>query len=171
MKNLKLDIIPLVVSILILLIGFGVCLTSNFVFGYRQYIAIISLIIATSLYFKKKKVYFIFFAIVLTLGIFGVLDFYYKTYRVGFVQFGINPVYVGLLILFFALSKNQINKFFPEKNGKQKKVLDKDLVNSFESKFKSKTARQLKDIADVNSKFTDEAKEVARVILKKKNNL
>jgi len=127
------------------------------------------LIIATVLYFKNRKIYFLFFAIVLTLGLFGLLDFYYRTYRVGFGEFGINPLYAALLILFFAFSKNQLDKLFPEKSGLKKRTLDENLIKSHESKFANKNTEELNGIIATDSKFTDEAKEAAKRILKNKN--
>lgn len=47
--------------------------------------------------------YYLIFGLTLLAGIFGLLDFYFRTYEVGFGSFGINPIFVILLILHFAI--------------------------------------------------------------------
>ncbi|WP_232520882.1 hypothetical protein [Flagellimonas nanhaiensis] len=97
------------------------------------------------------------------------MDFYITTYKVGFSGIGINPIFLALLILFFALSKDWMDKYLPEKEGSYERSLNENLIKSFESKFKDKTIFELKEIAGENSKFTDEAKKAAKRILKNKN--
>ncbi len=127
------------------------------------------LTIATILYFANRKVYFLFYALTLTIGLIGFLDFYITTYTVGFAGVGVNPIFLGLLMLFFAVSKKQMDKFLPEKAGTNERTLNENLIKSFESKFKDKTILELNEIVDGNSKFTNEAREAAKRVLKTKN--
>ncbi len=89
----------------------------------------------------------------------GFLEFYITTYKVGFAGVGINPIFLGLMILFFVVSKEQMDTLLPEKKNPKERVLNENLINSFESKFKNETIKGLNAIADSNSKFTEEAKE------------
>ena len=100
---------------------------------------------------------------------YGLMDFYITSYKVGFAGVGINPIFLGLIILFFVVSKNAMDKLLPEKREVKTKTLDENLIKSFESKFVDKTVAELNGIADQNSKFTDNAKTAAKRILDKKN--
>lgn len=143
--------------------------TSNYVFSTKHYIGIGCLTGATILYFTNKKTYYLFFALTLTVGLIGLLDFYINTYEVGFAGVGINPIFLGLMILFFVVSKNDMDKLLPEKRKQKTRTLDENLIKSFESKFIDKTVAELNGIMNQNSKFTDEARTAAERILKKKN--
>jgi len=115
LTNLKKDIIPLLISILLILISLLIVLTTDKIFNQSHYIGIACLTLSTLLYFKSKKIYFYFFALTLVAGLFGLLDFFYANIRIGFWKFGINPVFIILIILFFSFSKNTMNELFPEK--------------------------------------------------------
>ena len=101
MRKIETDIIPLVISIILVFTSMVIILSSEYIFNYKQYIGIGGLILSAFLYFKNRVYYYIFFGLVLLVGIFGFLDFYYTTYKVGFGNFGINPIFLGLLILLF----------------------------------------------------------------------
>lgn len=147
-------------------------MTSNYIFNTKHYAGIICLAVSIIFYFTNRKIYYFFFVLTLTIGLIGFLDFYITSYKIGFAGVGINPVFLGLIVLFFGVSKKQIDTLFPEKNKRTKKILDKNLIKSFESKFTNKTVTELNEIADENSKFTDEAKTAAKkIIIKKKNML
>ena len=62
-----------------------------------------------------------------------------------------------------------MDKLSPEKNGPKKRILNDNLIKSFQSKFTDKTVTELNEIIGENSKFTDEAKEAAKRLLEKKN--
>ncbi len=144
-------------------------MTSNHILSTEHYVGIVSLIISIILYFTNRKIYFLFFALTLTIGLVGFLDFYYVQFKVGFAGVGVNPIFIGLMILFFAVSREQMDKISPEKDGPKKRILNESLVKSFQSKFTDKTVMELNEIIGENSKFTDEAKEAAKRILGEKN--
>ncbi len=142
---------------------------TDYILTTKHYIGIGCLLLSLILYFTNRKFYFLFFALTLTVGLIGFLDFNITTFKVGFAGIGINPVFLGLMILFFAVSREQMDQIAPEKNRPKKRVLDKNLIKSFQSKFKDKTVSELNGIADENSKFTEEAKTAAKRMLEKKN--
>ena len=169
MKKIETNILPLAISVLLILISFGISISSNKVFTTEHYVGSVAVSISLILYFTNRKIYFLFFALTLTIGLIGFLDFYITSYKVGFAGVGVNPIFLGLLILFFAISKEQMDKLSPEKRTDEKPILDENLVKSFETKFLDKTVAELKEITDENSKFTDAAKTAAKRILEKKN--
>ncbi|WP_010516901.1 hypothetical protein [Croceivirga radicis] len=123
LRKIEISILPLILSILLVLISVGVIMSSQFVFTSKQYIGIASLAISTILYFVNKKFYVVFFTLTLTMGLLGLLDFYVTTYKIGFAGAGINPIFLGLLILLFVVSKEQIGGLNSKntENGKPKK--------------------------------------------------
>ena len=165
MKKIEANILPLALSVILVLISSVIILTSDYIFTTEHYIGIGCLAISVILYFTNRRIYFIIFALTLTLGLVGLLDFFYSTLKVGFAGVGINPLFLGLMVLFFYFSDGKAH----EKNGPTKRVLNEDLTKSFESKFANKTATELNAIVNNDSKFTNESKEAAKRILKKKN--
>ncbi len=144
-------------------------ITTDYILTTKHYAGIGCLILSAILYFTNRKFYFLFFALTLTVGLIGFLDFNISTFKIGFAGIGVNPVFLGLMILFFAVSGKQMDKLSPEKNGPKKRVLDENLIKSFQSNFEDKTIADLNAVIDTKSKFTDEAKEAAQRVLKKKN--
>jgi len=169
LKKIETNILPLAISALLLLIAIGMAVITDYILTTKHYVGIACVLLSVVLYFTNRKLYFLFFALTLTVGIIGFLDFNITTFKVGFAGIGINPVFLGLMILFFALSREQMDKIAPEKNGPKKRVLDENLVKSFETKFADKTVTELNEIIAENSKFTDEAKIAAKRILDGKN--
>lgn len=169
MKKIDTDILPLAISVLLILISFGITISSNKIFTIEHYIGIATVVVALVLYFTSRKIYLLFFALTLTTGLVGFLNFYITTYKVGFAGVGINPIFLGLMILFFAVSREQIDKRFPGKKEIKERTLDENLVKSFELKYKDKTVGELNEMAKGNSKFTDEEKTAAKRILEKKD--
>lgn len=102
------------------------------------------------------------------MGLIGFLDFFITSFEVGIAGVGINPLFLGLMVLFFAVSREQLNKMAPEKKVSAEKSLDENLIKSFEARFKDKTVAELEGIARQNSKFTPEAKAASERILEKK---
>ena len=168
-KTIEVNVLPLAISVLLFLISIVATITSNKIFATEHFVGAICLLISIILYFINRKIYFLFFALTLTVGLLGFLNFYITSYKIGFAGVGVNPLFLGLLILFFVVSKNQMDKLSPEKRGSIQKTLDENLIRSFESKFKNKTEKELTKVADESSKFTDEAKEAAKRLLEKKN--
>jgi hypothetical protein len=154
--------------LVLVLISFGISVASNNIFTEKHYAGICCLLISSILYFTNRKIYYLFFLLTLIIGLTGLLDFYITSYKVGFAGVGVNPIFIGLMILFFTVSKDELDKLAPEKKQK-KRTLSASLINSYEPKFKDKSITELNIIANENSKFTDEAKEAAKLILKKKN--
>lgn len=58
------------------------------------------------------------FGLTLILGLFGLLDFFYTTYKLGFADVGVNPIFLVLILLFFVFGKDIMNELFPEKPAK-----------------------------------------------------
>lgn len=108
LRKIEISILPLILSILLVLISVGVIMSSQFVFTSNQYIGITCLTVSTILYFVNKKLYVIFFTLTLTMGLLGLLDFYITNYKIGFAGAGINPIFLGLIIMLFVVSKEQM---------------------------------------------------------------
>ena len=168
MKKIEINILPLVISVLLVLISVGIILTSNYLFSTKHYVGIGCLFLSIILYFINRKFYFLFFALILTIGLIGFLDFYITSYKVGFAGVGINPLFLGLMILFFVTSKSEMDKLSPDERKSENKTPNEILIKSFESKFTNKTSTELREIIVENSKFTEEAKTAAKRILDKK---
>ena len=152
-----------------MLIATGTAITTDYILTTKHYVGIGCIILSAILYFTNRKFYYLFFALTLTIGLIGFLDFNITTFKIGFAGIGVNPVFLGLMILFFAVSREQMDKISPEKNGTKKRILDENLIKSFQSKFKDKTVTELNEILSENSKFTEEAKVGAKRILDEKN--
>ena len=168
MKKVEINILPLLISTVLVLISFGIINTSNYIFTTKHYIGMTCFLVSIILYFANRRIYFLFFALTLTIGLLGFLDFYYSTFKVGFAGVGINPIFVGLLILFFVVSRTQIDRLAPERKVIKERTLDENLVRSYESKLKGKTVGELRTIADKASKYTEEARTAAVRLLEKK---
>lgn len=113
------DIVPLMISILLMLVSFGKVLTSDYFLNQSHYIGMGCLILSTLLYFTNKKVYIYVFALTLIAGLIGLIDFFYRTFKIGFAGVGVNPIFIVLLILFFVFGKDTMNELFPEKPNKK----------------------------------------------------
>lgn len=143
-------------------------MTSDYILNTKHYIGIGFLALSILLYFVNRKIYFLVFALTLTMGLIGFLDFFITNFEVGIAGVGINPLFLGLMVLFFAVSREQLNKIAPEKEVSAEKSLDENLIKSFEARFKDKTVAELEEIARQNSKFTPEAKAASKRILENK---
>jgi len=115
MIKLNKDIVPLLISILLVLVSFGRVLTSDYVLNQTHYIGIGCLILSTLLYFIKRKIFIYVFGLTLVAGLIGLIDFFYTTYKIGFGEVGVNPIFIILLLLFFVFGKETMNELFPEK--------------------------------------------------------
>lgn len=104
MKKIEFDIIPIVISTILIIISISVTLFSNYVLELKHFIGIICLSISIYLYFKKRKAYYIFFGFTLIAGLLNFLDFYYVNVKFGFGIFGLNPIFLLLLILLFSFA-------------------------------------------------------------------
>ncbi|TPN86048.1 hypothetical protein [Aquimarina algicola] len=171
---MKKEIIPILISILLLLYSIGITLLTNYVLNYKHYLGISLIGISTILYFKNKKLFAYIFGLTLVLGITNLIDIYYSNiiFSIGPINF--NPIFLALLIIFLALNKEQLNEMFPEKELTEQELADKNieaekLIKSYQLKFKSKPESELKNIADENSGYVNEAKTAAQRILKAKN--
>ncbi|NAS31401.1 hypothetical protein GTQ40_10490 [Flavobacteriaceae bacterium R38] len=109
------DIIPLLISIILLIISIGITSFTDYTLNYKHYIGIILIGISTLLYFKNKKVFVYIFVFTLILGITNLIDIYYSNIIFGIGPIKLNPIFLALLILFLVLSKESLNKMFPEK--------------------------------------------------------
>lgn len=112
MKKVEADILPLVIAILLNLYSLVITLTFNYVLRIENYVGTLCLLISCVLYFKNRNYYYGFFGLFLLLGVFGLLSFFYKSYKFGFGSFGIDPISFSLLILtivfiFYVVDKNE----------------------------------------------------------------
>jgi hypothetical protein len=99
MKKLDFDILPLMISAILILVSLSVISTSNYILNLKHYIGFGCFIISIFFYFKNRMVYYLIFGLTLLVGVFGFLDFYFHAYKVGFGSFGVNPIFVILLII------------------------------------------------------------------------
>ena len=124
LKEVNRDFIPLALSILLALVS----LLAVFIWDYRinssHYFGFGFLVVSLVLYFPNKKVYILLFALALVLGLFSLIDFFFISFKFEFGVFGINPLFLVLLFIFFAFSKDTLNDLFPDsKSQNQKNVL------------------------------------------------
>ena len=120
MKKINKDIIPLLISILLVLGSFMKVFTSDYVLNEIHYAGIGCLMLSTLLYFIKKKAFIFVFTLTLIAGLFGLIDFFYATYKIGFREVGMNPIFILLIILFVFFGKDTMNELFPEKERIEK---------------------------------------------------
>lgn len=175
-KIIDKDIIPLLISILILIISVGTVITTDYILNYQHYIGIGLIGLSLFLYFTNKKGFLFVFGLTLLLGITNVIDIYYRNILFGIGPIIFNPIFLLLFVFFLILSKDTFNTFFPEKVLSEQKVSDiaakrEKLIKIYERKFESKTVIELKNIANENSGFVDEAKIASKNILRIKHKL
>lgn len=148
-KHINKDIIPLLISAIIMLISIGIALFSDTILNNKHYIAIGVLGISFLLYFKSQKLYIYFFALTLVLGTVNLIDIFYLEiyFKINSIQF--DPLFLTLLILFLSVNKeklyylnsqnnlksdistsNKMNQKFPTSQIKRKNKLKGTLVSS-----------------------------------------
>ncbi len=110
------ELIPITVSVILIMISLGAKLFRNVLLNEAHYFGIALLTISLLFYFVSKKVYIILFGLTLITGFFGFIKFFFVDISIGFGDFGINPLFIFLLILFFYFNRDLMNKMFPEKN-------------------------------------------------------
>lgn len=172
-KTIVKDIIPLLISIILLIISIGITLFTDYVLNYKHYVGIGLVGISSILYFKNKKLYVYLFGLTLILGIANLIDIYYSNIVFGIGPIKFNPIFLTLLIIFLALNKQLLNQIFPEKEMTEKDLAEQSaekekLIMIFERKFESKTESELKNIADDKGGYVDEAKIASKNILRNK---
>lgn len=160
MKKIQADILPLLLSLLLSLYSFWVSQNSDLVFTQGHYVGLGALGVASLLYFTNRKFYTFFFALTLVVGLIGYLDFYITRIQIGFAEVGINPIFLGLFLFFLVMSNRT--------TASKKIVLNEKLVASYETKYNHLSEEELRAIADVDSKYTAEAKEAANRLLSAK---
>jgi hypothetical protein len=171
-KNIGKDIIPLLVSTILLIISIGVTLFTDYVLNYKHYIGIGLIGISSVLYFKNKNIYVYLFGLTLVLGILNLIDIYYSNITLGFGPIKFNPIFLILLIIFLTFNKQVLNQIFPEKELTEKDLAEQSikkekLIKMYEQKFETKTESELKTIAEEKSGYVDEAKIASKNILEK----
>ncbi|MCH3882983.1 hypothetical protein [Tenacibaculum aquimarinum] len=172
-KTITKDIIPLLISIILLLISVGITLFTEYTLNYKHYVGILLIGISTFLYFKNKKVFIYVFGMTLILGTINLIDIYYSNIIFGIGPIKFNPIFLTLLVIFLSLNKENLNRMFPEKKINENKLAEKNTENinqikNYERKFESKTESELKKIANEKSGYVNEAKIASKNILKKK---
>ena len=172
-KTIRKDIIPLLISIILLIISIGITLLTDYVLNYKHYVGIGLVGISSILYFKNKKVYVYLFGLTLILGIANLIDIYYSNIVLGIGPIKFNPIFLTLLIIFLTLNKQLLNQIFPEKEMTEKDSAEQsakkeNLIKMYERKFELKTESELKNIADEKSAYVNEAKIASKNIMRNK---
>jgi len=172
-KTIGKDIIPVLISIILLVISIGITLFTDYTLNYKHYVGIGLIGISTLLYFKNKKFFVYVFGLTLILGILNLIDIYYSNILFGIGPIEFNPIFLTLLIIFLTLNKELLNKLFPEKkltenNLAERNAEKENLIKNYERKFESKTESELKNIADEKSGYVNEAKVASKNILRNK---
>ena len=101
MKKIELDIIPLFLSAVLIITSFIIVYSTNYAFTLKHYLGFAGFILSFYSYFRNRVLYFIVFTITLLAGLFGFIDFYYRSFMIGFGNFGVNPIFLILLIFLF----------------------------------------------------------------------
>ena len=172
-KALGKDIIPLLISTILLIISGGITLFTDYILNYKHYIGIGLIAVSLFLYFKNKKLYVYVFTLTLILGILNLIDVYYSNIIFGIGPIKFNPIFLILMIVFFVSNNETLNVLFPEKElssqdlAKQQVKKEKQ-IKSFERKVESKTESELKNIANEKSGYVAEAKIASKNILRNK---
>ena len=114
-KILNKNFIPILISILLIVVSIFLVLFNDYSINYIHYLGIVLVAVSGFLFFKSKMAYAIVFMITLFLGLLNVLDILVIgfTMTIGPVQF--NPIFLAIFILFFVMSKEELNRLFPEK--------------------------------------------------------
>lgn len=114
-KTVNKDIVPLLISIILLIISNVMTFFTDYVLSYKHYIGIGLVGISTILYFKNKKIYVYLFGLTLIIGTVNLIDIYYFKIIFGIGPIKFNPTFLILLIIFLTLNKQLLNQMFPEK--------------------------------------------------------
>ena len=167
-KTIGKDIIPLLISVILLLISIGIILFTDYVLNFKHYVGIGLVGISSILYFKNKKLYVYIFGLTLIAGIINLIDIFYSNISFGIGPIKFNPIFLTLLIIFLTLNKELLNKMFPEKELAEKNTENINLIKHYEQKFESKTESELKNIANEKNGYVNEAKIASKNILRNK---
>ncbi|WP_204346688.1 hypothetical protein [Psychroserpens algicola] len=172
-KTISKDIIPLLISAILVIISIGITLFTDYTLNYKHYIGIGLIGISALLYFKNKKLFVYVFGLTLVIGIINLIDIYYSNILFGIGPIEFNPIFLTLLIIFLALNKELLNRMFPEKKLTEKELAERNaenqnLIKNYEQKFQSKTESELKNIAKEKSGYVNEAKIASKNILRNK---
>ena len=107
-------IIPLLITIFLVLITLVVSLSFDYLLNYKHFIGFALVVLSAVLFFKSKKIYVAVFTLTLTLGFINLIDIYYTNITFGIGMIKLNPIFLGLLIMFLILNKEELNDLFPE---------------------------------------------------------
>lgn len=169
MKKYTNDIIPLLISMILIVYSIGASIFTTNQLSFKHYLGFSLFIISLLFYYKNKKLFIIFFGSTLLLGVLKIIDFYYISIWIKVSIFEFNPIFIILLVLLLFLTRKQIEEYFPEKTKNNIK-LNEDQVHIFKTRFKDKTDIELKEMIKENSKYTDFAKKAAKLILEDREN-
>ena len=172
-KTIGKDIIPLLISAILVVISIGITMFTDYTLSYKHYVGIGLIGISTFLYFKNKKLYVYIFGLSMILGVINLIDINYSNITIGIGPIRFNPIFLTLFIVFLALNKEMLNKMFPEKKLTEKELAERNsenqnMIKNYEQKFQSKTESELRNIADEKSGYVNEAKTASKNILRNK---
>jgi len=109
-KIIDKDIIPLLISAILLIISIGVILFTENSMNYKLYVGIGLIGISLVLYFKNNNLYIFVFGLTLILGVINLIEIYYLNIIFGIGPIEFNPIFLALLIGFLGLNKELLNK-------------------------------------------------------------
>lgn len=107
-------ITPLLIAVFLVLISIIFSLSSGYWLNYKHVVGFTLIGLSTVLFFKSKKIYVAVFVFTLTLGFINLIDIYYTNITFGIGMIKLNPIFLGLLIMFLNLNKEELNDLFPE---------------------------------------------------------
>lgn len=163
MKSNRKEIVPLLISVLLVLVSIGIVFTTDYVLNKKHYIGFGALILSSFVYFKNKVIYRNVFVFTLVAGLLGLLDFFYTTFKIGFGIIQINPLFLLLLILFFAF-----DNYKQSSNPSNENKVNLKMVQVYKEKYRTKSEEELSVISNRKSKYVNEAKIASKQILEEK---
>lgn len=168
---MKKELIPLLLSTILVITTFLIVLSTHYIVDYKFYIGVLLLLNSIIFYFSNKRIYRYSFGATLILGVFGIINFFYLDLNIGFAGFGFNLIFIILTILFLFLDKNIMNKVFPKKLQDDSEIssspqISETMVKRFEGKYAQRNINELEKIIESND-YTKEAKIAAKNLIKK----
>lgn len=112
------NILPLIIIIMLLVYSLIMYLFTNTLLGIKFFSGLLMTVMSLLLYIKWKRFYTLVFMIVLLLGVFNVISFFYIEFSFQFFLLGINPFIFLVLILHIILDFEAI--YQSDNNDKSK---------------------------------------------------
>ena len=163
-------LVPLLILIFIALVSIIIVMSSYYSFVGRHYAGLSLLGITSIAYTINRKVYKYILLIILLLGSFGIIAFYYSIIKIGFGFFQIQLLpFLVLLVYFYVFDINKSVLFYASESDKQ--LESEKLTNHFVNKFDKLTDEEID--FKLSENLIKEAHDALKIIKNKrtKNNL